>query len=101
MKRPLLAALGLLSCSAVCAAADFNFAAPVRLKAGDQFIKVERPGYACPCWADVDGDGKPELLVGQFNGGKIKVYKHLGNLKFASGEWLKAAGEPAQVPGVW
>jgi len=99
MKHPLRAALGLLCCSAVCSAADF--ADPVMLKAAGKAIKVDRPGYAFPCMADLDGDGKKELLVGQFSGGKIKVYKHLGNLNFAAGEWLKAEGEPAQVPGVW
>jgi len=101
MKRPFLAGLGLLVCSAAAAAGDVQFAAPVRLKAGDKFIRVDQPGYACPCWGDIDGDGKPELLVGQFAGGKIKVYRHLGDLKFAPGEWLMADGKPAEVPGVW
>ena len=38
-----------------------QFEAPVRLKAGGQYIKTEAPGYASPCWADVDGDGKKDL----------------------------------------
>lgn len=92
----------LLGGSAVgCGANDFAFAPPVRLTAGEAAIRVEAPGYACPCWADIDGDGKPELLVGQFNGGKIKVYKHLGGEKFAPGTWLQAGGKVAEVPGVW
>ena len=101
MKRPLRAALGLLCCSAVAAAGDFNFADPVMLKAGGKPIRVDRPGYAFPCFADVNGDGKKELLVGQFAGGKIKVYPHLGGLNFGPGEWLMAEGKPAEVPGVW
>jgi hypothetical protein len=84
---------------ALCQAAEFE--APVRLKAGETAIRVESPGYAAPCWADIDGDGKKELLVGQFHQGKIKVCKHLGELKFASEEWLKADGKVAEVPGVW
>ena len=99
MKQPLKAAFGLLCCSAVCAAADF--ADPVRLMAGGKAIKVESPGYACPSWVDIDGDGKPELLVGQFRGGKIQVFKHLGDAKFATGYWLQVEGKPAEVPGVW
>ena len=99
MRRTLQAGLGLLCCSAVCTAAEF--ADPVMLKAGGKAIRVESPGYACPCWADVDGDGKKDLLVGQFRGGKIKVYKHLGDLKFAEGYWLQVDGKPAEVPGVW
>jgi hypothetical protein len=78
-----------------------EFEPPVRLEAEGVPVRVESPGYAAPCWADIDGDGKPDLLVGQFNGGKIRVFKNLGGGKLAAGEWLKAEGEVAQVPGVW
>jgi hypothetical protein len=99
MKRHLLAAVGLLGCAAVCSAIEF--APPVRLQAGGSVIRVEMPGYACPCLADLDGDGKPDLLVGQFNQGKIQVFKGLGGGKFAKGTWLQADGKAAEVPGVW
>jgi hypothetical protein len=99
MSRQLLAVLGLLGCAALCSALEF--APPVRLKAGKVPIRVEAPGYACPCLADVDGDGKLDLLVGQFNKGKIQVFKGLGGGKFAKGTWLKAEGQVAEVPGVW
>jgi hypothetical protein len=75
--------------------------APVRLKAGDDFVKVEAPGYAAPSWFDVDGDGVKDLVVGQFAGGKIKVYRNLGGGRFAAGKWLEADGKVAEVPGVW
>jgi hypothetical protein len=99
MNRRLLAALGLLCGPALGWAAEFQ--APVRLKAGGVPIRVEAPGYAAPCWADVDGDGKKDLLVGQFRQGKIRVYKNLGSGKFADGAWLQAGGKAAEVPGVW
>ena len=73
----------------------------MRLKAGAVAIRVEAPGYASPCLADVDGDGKMDLLVGQFNQGKIQLFKGLGGGKFATGTWLQAEGKPAEVPGVW
>jgi len=41
------------------------------------------------------------LLVGQFNGGKIRVFKNLGDGKLAAGDWLKTDGKVAEVPGVW
>lgn len=99
MKRFLLTALLLGGSTATGSAAEFD--PPIRLKAGDAAVRVETPGYAAPCWADLDGDGKKELLVGQFNQGKIRVYKHLGSQKFAAGDWLKAEGKVAEVPGVW
>jgi hypothetical protein len=92
----------LLVCSfglGVSGAVEFD--KPVRLKGGDEFVRVESPGYAAPCWDDIDGDGKKDLLVGQFNQGKIRVYKGLGGEKLAKGEWLKAEGKVATVPGVW
>ena len=78
-----------------------DFEKPVRLKAGNDFIRVESPGYAAPCLDDIDGDGKKDLLVGQFHDGKIRVFKGLGHDSFAKGEWLKAEGKVAKVPGVW
>ncbi len=99
MKRLVLSALVLGGSTALCSAADFQ--SPVRLKAGDDAVRVESPGYAAPCWADVDADGKKELLVGQFAKGKIRVFKHQGAEKFAAGQWLQAEGTVAHVPGVW
>jgi hypothetical protein len=97
MKRLLLSALLLGSGTALCSAADFE--PPVRLKVGDAAIRVESPGYAAPCWANIHGE--KHLLVGQFNQGKIQVFKHLGAEKFAPGKWLQAEGDVAEVPGVW
>jgi hypothetical protein len=98
MKPLLLATLLLFSAIAVRAV---EFENPVRVEGAGAAIRVESPGYAAPCWADIDGDGKKDLLVGQFNGGKIRVFKNLGEGKLAAGEWLKAGGEVAEVPGVW
>ena len=78
-----------------------EFQPPMRLKADGVPVRVEEPGWACPCWADMDGDGKKDLLVGQFSGGKIRVYKNLGDGKLAAGDWLKADGAVAEIPGVW
>ena len=99
MKRLLLSALLLGGSTALCSGADFE--PPVRLMAGAAAVRVESPGYAAPCWAGLHGDGKMHLLVGQFNKGKIRVFKHLGAEKFAPGNWLLADGKAAEVPGVW
>ena len=99
MKRLALGALLLGGPAALCNAADFQ--PPVRLMAGDAAVRVEAPGYAAPCLADLDADGKKELLVGQFRDGKIRVFKGMGGEKLAPGEWLQAEGKVAHVPGVW
>lgn len=98
MKR-LLALFSFGACVALATAADFE--APVRLSVDGKFIRVESPGYACPCLYDIDGDGKKDLIVGQFNKGKMMVYKGNGKGGFASGSWIQADGKVAEVPGVW
>jgi hypothetical protein len=99
MKRYLFSSLALV-CATAWAGAD-EFQPPVMLKADGKPIRVESPGYAFPCWADLDGKGKCDLLVGQFRGGKINVYKNLGDGKLAAGKWLQAGGKDCEVPGVW
>jgi hypothetical protein len=94
-----LSAILMGACLALGSPGDFQ--PPTRLQADGTPVRVETPGYACPCWADIDGDGKKDLLVGQFNGGKIRVYKNLGVGKLGAGDWLKADGAAAQIPGVW
>ncbi len=106
MKRLILPALLLGAVAALAGAAPPDkcapaFQSPIRLKAGNSPIRVEAPGYACPAWVDLKGDGKKQLLVGQFNGGKIKVFPHVGGTEFGPGEWLQVDGKPAEVPGVW
>ncbi len=99
MKRLLLPFLVLLCATALCTAAEFE--PPVRIKAGGVPIRVESPGFAAPCLVDLEGKGKKDLIVGQFNQGKMKVYRNLGGGQFAEGVWLMADGKIAEVPGVW
>lgn len=82
-------------------AATPTFSAPVRLAGGQTPIRTEAPGYAAPCWADVTGDGKADLLVGQFNSGRIKIYPGNGRGGVGEGKWLQAGGAVAEVDGVW
>jgi hypothetical protein len=76
-----------------------EFQPPTRLKAGGVPVRVDS-GYAAPCWADIDGDGKKDLLVGEI-AGVIRVYKNLGEGNLGTAQWLLADGAPAEVPGVW
>jgi hypothetical protein len=99
MKRFLQAAFVCCYGAALCSGADFQ--TPVRLMADGVAVRVESPGYAAPCWTDLDGDGNKDLLVGQFKQGQIRVFKNLGAEQLAAGEWLEAEGKVAEVPGVW
>ena len=75
------------------------FEPPVRMRAAGEVIEVEDSGHAAPCLADVDGDGRKDLVVGQFAGGRMKVYRNLGAGRLAEGRWLEVEGLPAEVPG--
>lgn len=83
----------------------YEFEPPVQIKAGDQFVATEGPGYACPTMADVDGDGKRDLVVGQFNQGNMLFCRNISadgeSPKFASADWIMSGGDRAVVPGVW
>ena len=98
-KTVLLAAL---AASPLVMAADppDRLAKPFRLQAEGRPIDVEI-GHAAPTLCDLDGDGRRDLLVGQFGGGKLRVYRNTGTDKapaFASFDWFKAGGKVASVP---
>ncbi len=78
-----------------------EFADPLRMKAGGKIIKVDNPGYAAPCWADIDNDGDKDLLVGQYKDGNIHVFYNNGDGTLAAGKLLKAEGKTAIIPGIY
>lgn len=77
------------------------FHAPTRMQAAGAAVKVEAPGFAAPCWHDLDGDGRHDLIVGQFADGKMRVYRGGERGALQQGTWLQAEGKDAVVPGVW
>lgn len=82
------------------AAASSIFDAPVRLKAGDDYIDVE-VGHAAPYMYDFDGDGVRDLLVGQFGQGRLRVYRNVGTNEaptYEGFEYFKAGHEYGTVP---
>lgn len=77
------------------------FQKPVRLKAAGSFIDSgPQWAHSGPCFHDVDGDGRRDLLVGDFSG-EFRLYRNVGTdrePKFAEGELLMAGGAVAKVP---
>lgn len=74
--------------------------APFLVHAEGRPIDVEI-GHAAPFVVDFDGDGRRDLLVGQFGGGKLRVYKNTGtNAEPVFGEptWFLAGGTLGVVP---
>jgi hypothetical protein len=74
--------------------------APVRIEAGGRAIDVEH-GHAAPLFADFDGDGLEDLAVGQFGGGKLRIYENVGLRgapRFDEFKWFTADGSEGTIP---
>ncbi|MGE3820092.1 MAG: hypothetical protein AB7I30_11760 [Isosphaeraceae bacterium] len=74
---------------------------PVRIEAAGEVIDSgPRWGHSGPCFHDVDGDGKRDLLVGDFSG-LFRLHRNVGAdaaPRFAEGVVLRAGGVDAKVP---
>ncbi len=74
---------------------------PVKIEADGKPIDLgDAVGHAAPFVADFDGDGKFDLLVGEFRG-KLRVYRNEGDHQhpvFKSFSYLKAGSADASVP---
>jgi hypothetical protein len=82
------------------AAPPGELAPPVQILAGDAPISVDI-GHAHPFVHDMDGDGKRDLLVGQFGAGKLRIYRNVGTDKeprYTDFTWFQAGGKDATVP---
>jgi len=72
----------------------------VRLEADGKPIDTD-VGHAAPHLADIDGDGKLDLLVGQFGDGVLWIYKNIGSNtqpRYAAGIKFKGGKEDGRVP---
>ena len=96
-----LLAAGLLAAAPPLRDDDGELLPPVRVEAGGKPVDVERSGHAAPFVGDIDGDGLPDLLVGQFDEGRLRVYRNIGTKgkpRFGPHTWFEAGGELGTVP---
>lgn len=100
MPKKLAALALLLGVSTAYAEPESEFLSPERIKIGDKAIDVD-VGHAAPFVADMNGDGKKDLLVGQFGSGKLRVFYNVGTdkaPKFDKLKWFKAGADVGRVP---
>jgi hypothetical protein len=74
-------------------------APPVRLTAAGRPIQVDG-GHADPWVCDVNGDGKKDLLVGQFRGGRLRMYVNVGSdtaPRFNGFSYVQSEGSDAAI----
>lgn len=89
-----------LAATVVAAEPASDFAPPVRLQSEGRDIDTgEVWGHSGPALADIDGDGRRELVVGDFSG-KFRVFPNVGTEaepKWGPQTYLMAGGEEAKV----
>jgi len=94
-----LAALGGISSADSPSTALFE--EPVRLKAGDEFVDTRAyVAHTGPLLYDYDGDGKTDLLVGNFRG-SIQLFRNVGTREapvYESKGLLQADGKDVKIP---
>jgi hypothetical protein len=101
MKRLAWALTASLLAAPVSAGETNDLLPPVQARAGGRPLDVEREGHSAPFVGDFYGDGGLCLLVGQFNDGRLRVYRNAGTRarpRFDSYTWFEAGGKAAGVP---
>ena len=79
---------------------EIEFETPFRVMSGASWINVEL-GHAAPLMLDWDGDGLVDLLVGQFGGGRLRVYPNRGKRgapQFESFSWFETVDGIGTIP---
>jgi hypothetical protein len=98
---PALALSALGGISSAAPPAEPLFDPPVRLKAGDKYVDTgANVAHTGPLLHDYDGDGKIDLLVGNFRG-TVQLFRNVGTREAPVYEpkgLLQADGKDVTIP---
>jgi len=100
MKIKVLALLAALWLVLLSNAASSAMQEGVKLKASSKVIDID-VGHLVPCVTDWNNDGKKDLVVGQFSGGKIRLYLNHSTdsePEFTDFTYLQAGGKEISLP---
>ena len=76
MKNRKAILLIVLLASPAIADEDGGLLPPVQIQAGGKSLDIEREGHAAPFVGDFYEDGGLCLLVGQFDSGRLRIYRN-------------------------
>jgi hypothetical protein len=74
---------------------------PFQVMAEGKPLDIQREGHAAPFLGDFYEDGGLCLLVGQYDSGRLHIYRNAGTRtkpRFDSYTWFTAGGQLASVP---
>jgi hypothetical protein len=97
----LFAAVMLAMASPAVAHGADDLAPPVLLRAAGNPIDVGHGGLAAPCFADLEGRGVKDLLVGERDEGRLRIYHNYGTNarpEFKDYVFFKAGADLGRVP---
>ncbi len=100
MRTKMTALAAVLNLVLLCGVSSAGFREGVKLEADDKPIDVEI-GHLVPCVTDWNDDGLKDMIVGQFSGGKIRLYLNQGAdnaPKFKNFTYLEAGGKQISLP---
>jgi hypothetical protein len=79
IKLSLLAATAVALATVAAGVTAAELEGPIAITAGGSPVDTEHAGNAAPFVADLDGDGRKDLLVGERYLGRLRIYRNVGS----------------------